>query len=207
MPYFLKKKGDKSIEKILLFFYMEITSKKDIDTLTKGVSKKYKDYFRKYGTAYITAASFKAEQLIAERATTAIELYYERYNPSYYVRTDNLRTKSMGGFRLLHKPYKEYKTKNKMFSEGGIRLGSKFLNPYPIRGISMDSIYYRTWYNGEHGREKLNDGNGNTIWRPIYSNPYFTPYDYVKDYIDNSIDLRNKCSKAGFSAANKVKLI
>lgn len=151
--------------------------------------RKYRTYLRQYSKEFCTAAVKKASKLISKKMQYAIETYYYEYNPLYYIRSYNLEN---NGF----KPY--VKLSGEVL-EGGIKLDSNFLKPYKKKGLSMDSIYYRTIWNGEHGREKLSNR-----WRPIIISE--SPYSKIYRYVTTSKQLMNECSIAGFKAANKIKL-
>lgn len=167
---------------------------------------KYRIYLNKYSKEFCTMAVKKASKLLAKKMRYAISKYYGEYDPYYYDRTDNFKDNA----------FKEYTKLYGKTYEGGIKLNASYLDTYKNKGLSMDDIYYRTMWKGEHGQEKLY-GHSGVIkikktnkemkwnnWRPIIISA--SPYDRIYDYLNNSTKLIKECSVAGFKAANKIKL-
>lgn len=106
---------------------------------------------------YAEAYCRQASKLITEMAKNAIKLFYDSYDPKYYIRTDD----------LLKNSYSPYYHNNGRTIYGGVRINSDKMQPYKGAGITEHQIAYNAWQHGEHGFENKDPGQKIHTYPPI----------------------------------------
>lgn len=103
-------------------------------------------------------AMYVQRKLMAKMPELLEESFYDRYDPWYYNRTNNLKNNS----------YFPYGLKTSKMYEGGIQVSSDLMDSYTTGTWSPEEVMNKAWFEGNHG--------GWIVTSPI-------PFEYITNYV------------------------
>ena len=145
----------------------------------KGLEKDIETWITTYAKAYC----HKASEEITRMAKDAIYLFYEQYQPLYYNRTDDLKSRS----------YSPYYHNNGRIIYGGVIISAEKMQPYKNSGITKEEITMSAWERGIHGFKNHNPSNKIHTYPPIamvemamYNKKFLKDLDKYATHIANN---------------------